>query len=336
MERIRKYLLISKSLLRTPTYLLLIMYLFIGFLTGLIVNGPNELLFSYKNAYELLICSLIIAFWYIAGSGLNDYADYEIDRINLKNDKSRPLVRGQLNKATLAKLVLVFSLSAAILSAILSVQQLLLTLALLLLNAAYSLPPLQISRRGALAPLLLPLGYIILPFYSGYMLTSNAYFLTITLTLVAAYYLHFMGRIILKDYRDVKGDKQYGKLTFLLKHGNTAVCITSGLLVASSTILILLALKPYIQIFQFGIICLLFFGLTNLYQLSQTSEWRNQKPILAAFGRTMTGITALTIISLLHALKTFTTISQIILVVCVSAIYIWSAQKAYNYNKLPH
>ena len=44
------------------------------------------------------------------------------------------------------------------------------------------------------------------------------------LVLVAGLYLGFVGRILLKDFRDVAGDALYGKRTFLVRHGRRATC----------------------------------------------------------------------------------------------------------------
>jgi 4-hydroxybenzoate polyprenyltransferase len=43
-------------------------------------------------------------------------------------------------------------------------------------------------------------------------------------------YLGFIARILLKDFRDVKGDKAFGKVTFRLRYGPVVTCITSGAL----------------------------------------------------------------------------------------------------------
>jgi hypothetical protein len=38
----------------------------------------------------------------------------------------------------------------------------------------------------------------------------------------------FVGRIILKDFRDAAGDAMFGKWTFLLRHGQVATCAVSA------------------------------------------------------------------------------------------------------------
>jgi 4-hydroxybenzoate polyprenyltransferase len=40
-------------------------------------------------------------------------------------------------------------------------------------------------------------------------------------------YVGFIGRILLKDFRDVVGDAMFGKRTFLVRHGRRATCALS-------------------------------------------------------------------------------------------------------------
>jgi 4-hydroxybenzoate polyprenyltransferase len=42
-------------------------------------------------------------------------------------------------------------------------------------------------------------------------------------------YVCFMGRILLKDFRDYEGDKKFGKLNFLVRHGPKATCLLAAL-----------------------------------------------------------------------------------------------------------
>ena len=97
----------------------------------------------------------------------------------------------------------------------------------LALNAAYSVPPVRLAARGALASLLLPLGYVAVPFFVG-VLTVQSSVDGRQLAILGGLYVAFIGRIMLKDFRDVRGDEQYGKRTFLLRHGRVATCRASA------------------------------------------------------------------------------------------------------------
>ena len=48
------------------------------------------------------------------------------------------------------------------------------------------------------------------------------------LALLAALYVGFVGRIVLKDFRDVVGDRLFGKRTFLVRHGRRTTCVLSA------------------------------------------------------------------------------------------------------------
>lgn len=277
-------------------------------------------------------CCLIIALWYIFGSGLNDYVDYEIDKINLPDATDRPLLSGQADKPALLRVSLLAGSFTLPLAFLLSIQHLALVVSLLALSVGYSIPPLAISRRGGLAPLLLPMGYILLPFVLGIMLTTTAIGMWPIPILIASYYFHFISRIILKDYRDTKGDKANGKMTYLLRHGNQSVCLVSAISLTISTLLLMIGLHAFIGVFKFGFVFLLFFGLVTLQQISQANNWTKQKPILAAFGRAMTGITALTIITLCNAIWHFSFIAQVVLLIALIGVYVWSAQQANRYS----
>jgi 4-hydroxybenzoate polyprenyltransferase len=329
MFQLIKYLRTCRSLLRLPTYLLMMLYLIMGFLLGLHVSGMTEV--TVSELVELLLSAIVIAAWYIGGSGLNDFADYEIDMINLKDDPNRPLVSEVINRKELFWISIVCIVIAILLTLLLSRQHQITLILLAVLSIGYSLPPVQISRRGALAPLLLPLGYIILPFFFGYYSVANSIeppFVYVTF----AFYLHFIGRIILKDYRDVKGDKKHNKMTFLLRYGSKAVCIVSGLSVFTGSVITYISLSENMSIFRYPFVFLLFFGLFTLNELSKTNKWKNQKPLLSSFGRVMTGVTAVTIMTLTIAIWPISVYSQIFLSIILGSVYTWSATQTFRYN----
>ena len=75
--------------------------------------------------------------------------------------------------------------------------------------------------------MLLPLGYVAVPYLLGIFAVRS----TITpndLLLLGGLYAGFIGRIVLKDFRDVRGDALFGKRTFLVRHGRRATCIFSA------------------------------------------------------------------------------------------------------------
>ncbi|MDL2363176.1 MAG: UbiA family prenyltransferase [Patescibacteria group bacterium] len=287
------------SLLRPQTYLLMSVYVSLGIAYGL--SEQNYMLSSFLADQWLAIVGVYaaLALWYIAGTAFNDYADYEIDRVNLKGDRQRPLVTGTVSRrdllhygifATFASLVVIALTTSLVITLLYS--------AMLVLNVAYSLKPFQISRRGGLAPLLLPLGYIVLTISSGMLLTGLNFSVPDVLIL-AGMYLHFMARIVLKDHRDVRGDAMVGKKTLILKYGNHKVSLLAMVLFIASTALLALVLSRQL-LFILPFIALLSSGATYvLLQLSRENRWLYQKPLITVFGRLCSGIITLIIIGLL-------------------------------------
>ncbi len=327
---IARYTTISSTLLRVPTYLLLTLYLLVGLLAGMYFQGVSvQSLPFVPTAAKFACCLLIIALWYMNGTALNDYADYEIDLINLKGDPNRPLVLGLVTKEELRFLATSYGITAVGLAWLVSPHHAVLVGVLLILNHSYSLKPLQISRRGGLAPLLLPLGYVALPYFFGYWLVGGAV-PSPAWILLAALYLQFMGRIILKDYRDVKGDAAHGKRTFLLRYGNSIVCIVSGTAILTSGLLLVFRFK--LGILGYVIVLFTSYALTMLYRLSSTKAWPHQKPLLAAFGRAMTGVTVALIMALAVSLWGLSNRETAAIAIALIMIYLWSAQQAFVYN----
>ena len=181
---------------------------------------------------------LVTAFVVYAVS-CNDLADLEIDRVNLPDDDRRPLVTG----TAAARDVRLMAAGAAVVTASAAATQgltsLLLTLAGLAVAAAYSLPPFRLSRRGVVAPLVLPALFVGVPFVLG-VLAGRGLRLG-DLVLLAALYVGFTGRIVLKDFRDVVGDRLFGKRTFLVRHGRGPTCVLSGVCWVAGTAALVVA-----------------------------------------------------------------------------------------------
>jgi 4-hydroxybenzoate polyprenyltransferase len=169
---------------------------------------------------------VLVAAFVVYAVSCNDLADLEIDRVNLPHDARRPLV--SCTAAT--RDVQVLAAGAAVVTASAAATEGLaalgLTLAGLAVATAYSLPPFRLSRRGVVAPLVLPALFVGLPFVLGVL--AGRPLRVGDLALLAALYVGFIGRIVLKDFRDVVGDRMFGKRTFLVRHGRRVTCVVSA------------------------------------------------------------------------------------------------------------
>jgi 4-hydroxybenzoate polyprenyltransferase len=160
---------------------------------------------------------------------LNDLADVAVDRLNLPDDRSRPLAGGLARERDVRITAAFAAVVCAIAAASVGGPSLAVAVGGMLLAAAYSLPPFSLSGRGVVAPLVLPLGLLAVPFVVG-VEAAGSRVGSDQLLLLGAVYLGFIGRLLLKDFRDVRGDALMGKRTFLVRHGRAVTCLLSGVL----------------------------------------------------------------------------------------------------------
>jgi 4-hydroxybenzoate polyprenyltransferase len=158
---------------------------------------------------------------------VNDLADEVVDRVNLPGAAGRPLVQGRADRRDMVTVAGVSAALALAAAPLVGRTGVVVVAAGLVFGAAYSLPPVRLSGRGALAPLLLPAGFVAVPFLVG-LAAGGAPLAGRNAVLLAGLYIGFIGRILLKDFRDVRGDALFGKRTFLVRHGREATCRTSA------------------------------------------------------------------------------------------------------------
>jgi guanylate kinase len=177
---------------------------------------------------RLLLTAASLAAWYVHATCVNDRHGLDVDRINLLHSAERPLVQGSATPSDLRVLGAAAAACALMAAAggagwagvgIIA--------ALLVLDYLYSSPPVQLSHRGAAAPLLLPLGYVAGPVLLGATSVTTA-IPSRLVVLVIGLYLAFVGRSALKDFRDIDGDRQCNKRTFLVRHGVRATVTLSA------------------------------------------------------------------------------------------------------------
>lgn len=191
--------------------------------------------------WSVVLMVLALASSYVSATSVNDIADKEIDEINHPGDKSRPLVTGA---AKIADLWLVFGVASVLVVALpLAVDATaagIMALSLVI-GVFYSLAPVKLSYRTFLAPLTLAVAYVGIPYWVGVVVVGGRLEAS-DLPLIGALYLLFIGRIVLKDFRDQEGDATYGKPTFLLKYGKRWTCLASFGAICAGDVLLIAAL----------------------------------------------------------------------------------------------
>ncbi len=236
-----------------------------------------------REGLTLVAVLVIVAAWFIHATVLNDLADEAIDRVNLADARGRPLVSGDATRTELGTLGAVCGLVALGVSWALDWRVGVVVTIGLALNAAYSVRPVRLSDRGAVASLLLPAGYVALPYLSG-TLAVDPHLDREGLVLLAGLYVVFVGRILLKDFRDVEGDALYGKQTFLLRHGPSATCRLSAVCwVAGSATL--LAVVPVRSVLVALFAVYLAGALYALHLLERTDGHASEQVTVAAVAR---------------------------------------------------
>jgi 4-hydroxybenzoate polyprenyltransferase len=247
---------ISYRMLRIRTVLVMVTFQAIGY-EAVKPTGAVSVTF--------ILGAIMLGALYMSATCFNDVSDEEVDKVNLANDVSRPLMTTNVTSQQLKWLGIITLIISLVTAIAISPAHLVLAISGILLSVFYSLPPIKISHRGIFASLWLPLSYVILPFLTGSFIQGD---LTRTsMWVLLTMYVTFIGRILLKDFRDYEGDKKFGKLNFLVRHGPVKTCIAS----ASAWILgdvlfcVMLARKyPAVAIIMQPIIAGVLYGLYRL------------------------------------------------------------------------
>jgi 4-hydroxybenzoate polyprenyltransferase len=183
-----------------------------------------------QHPWRSLVAAAIAMLVYPAAVGLNDIADRQLDAINVADMDDRALMHGASVPSVLvvSGICAVISLVGAFwLNPLAGVVVVIAhTMAVL-----YSLPPAHISYRTLLAIPWLTAIYVACPYFIGASLSGHSPKL-VDVVLGAGLYVMFMARILMKDFRDRKGDSEGGKVTFLLRFGKAKTITTSYILLA--------------------------------------------------------------------------------------------------------
>jgi 4-hydroxybenzoate polyprenyltransferase len=171
---------------------------------------------------------LLVVFGFLLFSvACNDIADERIDAVNLAGDARRPLVARTGGRTEMLVIGIVSAVLALVMSVTLGWAAVVVVATGLALSFSYSARPIRVADRGAFASLLLPACYVAVPYLVGHFAAVRS-IRPADLTVLAGLYIAFIGRILLKDFRDVRGDTLFGKRTFLVRHGRQWTCAFSA------------------------------------------------------------------------------------------------------------
>lgn len=170
-------------------------------------RGPDITLFILSSIFWTALYGIVALH--------NDLADAEVDRLNRRTDI--PYGMGRITRTHLLRTIAILSTLLTTIGVVINYHVLLWAGLYLLLGYAYS-GPANIKGRGIYAALLLGICYGAMPWLiSGVIidqpLTSTLLVMALTSTVFCS------GIIVLKDFKDIDGDRAMQKNTLLVQKG---------------------------------------------------------------------------------------------------------------------
>lgn len=299
-------------MIRPPAAAVIFLFAAIGLAQG----GAADALHPLFTAVPL-----VLGGWFVHATVTNDLGDEPIDRVNLGNARGRPLVSGFASRAEVLRLGRIAAAVAVVVASAVNWRVGLLVLVGLALNLAYSVRPLRLCDRGGLATVLLPSGYVALPFLVG-LLTVRPRVAGDDLVLLAGLYVAFAGRILLKDFRDVQGDALFGKRTFLVRHGRERTCLASAACWVAGTAS-LLALFPWRSPLMAVLAVLLGCALHGLWRLAACDDGPvAEQVVIGAIAHTGRGMGVTLLAHLTMVQKGWTPVEQGMVLLTLVALFV--------------
>jgi len=146
---------------------------------------------------------VVVAGFLVCAVAVNDLSDEAIDRVNLPGDPGRPLVVGACGRRALGVAGATAGGAALAASLLLEGPAVVVVACGLALGLAYSVRPVRLADRGLVAALALPAAYVAVPYLVG-IFSVRASLHPPDMLLLGGLYVGFVGRILLKDFRDVR------------------------------------------------------------------------------------------------------------------------------------
>ena len=199
-------------------------------LLGYLLAGGNEI-------YSAVFLFLAFFLQYFGGTILNDLSDLKSDEINMP---FRPLSTKVIS-TNQAKFVFIASyISSFLISLYFSFNLFIGTFLFFLITMLYSVPPFRLVGRGFLGNISLGVVSIFVPAMTGFAVGKNIFTMSEALLFFFVFLtLFFSFFYLIKDFKDLEGDKKSGKKTFVLLYG---VNLTIKLSIIGSIIFFTLAI----------------------------------------------------------------------------------------------
>ena len=204
----------------------------------LVVLGMNLLVNPPLLDQLLLIVAFVVI--YMAATAINDIYDYSVDKINMPY---RPLQSGRVTINEAWAFSIIFYALGLLVAYSFNMNIIVCAIAFVVTSALYSLPPVHFVRRGFLAQLELSLSTIVIPLYTGFVYSVGSLVLpTNLLFILLSIGLLFSSIVIIKDFKDVDGDRKSGKNSAVVRLGekkSLALSLTGTLVFYPLTIFLM-------------------------------------------------------------------------------------------------
>ncbi|MCX8158157.1 MAG: UbiA family prenyltransferase [Candidatus Diapherotrites archaeon] len=187
-----------------------------GALIGAVAVLTYLLLSSNPSLVLLFSAFMTFLLFYMGGTTLNDVYDIEEDKHNMP---FRPLSKKEISLKS-AKLFAVLMYFLGFIFASVSFYLLLGAIVFVIVGVLYSCPPFRIDRKGIIANIGLAIATILLPALFGGFLAKDSFILPQNFLLLCLFMTGvYLSVTLIKDFKDVEGDKKSGKMTAAILYG---------------------------------------------------------------------------------------------------------------------
>ncbi len=246
---------------------------------------------------QLLVACASLVLVYMGGAAVNDIYDFKIDKLNMPY---RPLQKENISIAE-AKIIAGFYYTASMISSLMVSPAFFLAIfSILLISIIYSVPPFSFKNRSLKGNAVLSIGSVAIPLLSGAILSGRVPGAT-ELGIFSLLTLSFFFINTSKDFKDVTGDKAFGKRTAVIAYGSAILLLVfAGDVLFLTTYILIYVL--YVNSLLFLLASLVFVSLlfTQFYALY--THPNNQKTAEKAWGYERIAMLLLTVVLLISLL----------------------------------
>ncbi len=212
----------------------------LGLAIASIIFGINLISFQFVIAAiaAFLICG--------GGNAINDYFDFEIDKINMPK---RPLPSGRISRKSAFHLFWIVSVVGLVLSYLVGFSFFAIAFFNFVVSSLYAWKLKRTAIKGIFVAYLGSSAFIAAPFISGF---PSSLFGSALLILILISFFGTLSRQLLMDIRDMEGDKKAGAKTIPLMFGKKAARIIASLfLLVAAGLLIVPYLQKMVSVYYF-------------------------------------------------------------------------------------